>query len=238
MGYYTSMSDTWMPETEKKYRLGSVRRADVLAEQAISAGLVLKYHVLQKDWVPDFTDFTMRNHKVLLRIRHNTYLEGSGPEWVITLKQKKVVDGVHYNSELEASAENLNKLREIAAFIDDNFGVTLDLLRLAHIDMAYAKEMGITKHRMYMEKYRSEYYDAQKGEIVLAIDELPETAGWFAEIELGKAADFTGWETRLGLEDILVETRDYGEIVKEMTKNRTLNKQRYLTFKADIHRNR
>lgn len=225
------MSEPWKPETEKKYRLSGVQEGRALSERAERLGLVLSGWMLQKDWVPDFQGFAMRDQKVLLRIRNNTSLEDQSEGWVITLKQKAVSGGVHHNKELEASSDRPENLPQIAAFISNLFGTELDLGRLAQIDMVYAQEVGLTEHRMYLEKKRKEYVDTDDG-IVLAVDELPEPAGWFAEIELHQATEFSNWESQLQLERAPVESRDYGEIVKELTSGLPPAQQRRLSFDA------
>jgi hypothetical protein len=227
------MKTHWAPEVEKKYRLEDSHAAAALADKAESLGLVKESYALQKDWIPDLVDSAMKNAGVLLRVRTMQYFTGIGPSWVITLKIKGKKDGVHHNQELEASSDNPANLRDIIDFIQDTFGISVDIKQLVTVNMEYANKVGLTKHRMYIEKRRKQLRDSD-GEIILAIDELPEPAGWFAEIELDSATDFADWESRLGLTSMSLEARDYGEIVKQTTLEAYGKEQRELSFTSGI----
>src|ERR1700691_5881507 len=117
------MPELWTPEVEKKYQLPNELKSTEISGRAIEAGLNLTGWILQKDWVPDLSGYKMRDQNILLRIRNNTYLEGEGPRWVVTLKRKSVIDGVHQNTELEADSDNAVRLREVASFVESIFGV-------------------------------------------------------------------------------------------------------------------
>lgn len=223
------MDIAWSPEIEKKYRLEGENGAASVTEKARSLGMVEESLTLQKDWVPDFGDSAMKKAGVLLRIRILDYISGSGPLWLITLKVKRKEDGTHNNLELEASSEDGENVDAILNFMKDTFDVELNLDRLVSEGMKYASEVGLTKHRMYIEKRRRQYHD-RNSEITLAIDELPSPAGWFAEIELGSADAFSKWEASLGLKDVHIETRDYGDIVKQVTLDSFGEERRELSF--------
>lgn len=226
------MTTHWAPEVEKKYRLEDSHTAAALADKAESLGLVEESYTLQKDWIPDFADSAMKNAGVLLRVRTMQYFTGTGPSWVITLKIKSQKDGTHHNQELEASSDDRTNLPEIIDFIRETFGVSIDIDELVAVNMEYADKIGLSKHRMYIEKRRRQLRDSDR-EIILAIDELPEPAGWFAEIELDTAKDFADWESRLGLNSEFLESRDYGEIVKQMTLEAYGKEQRELSFPSN-----
>lgn len=223
------MSSLWKPEIEKRYRLSGPADAGIVAKRAELSGLHTKGLMLQKDWIPDFAGFLMRDHNILLRIRTEAYLKGTDVNWVVTIKQKAVLDGVHHNKELEASLNNQSAIPEMSALIHDTFGVQVDIVKLAQADAAYARKVGLTEHRIYLEKKRRDFVD-DDDEVVLAIDELPYPAGWFAELELNDASKFSSWEKRLYLHNAQVELRDYGEIAKDITKLLSADKQRRLSF--------
>lgn len=225
------MTDMWTPEIEKKYKLDGAETAEILASKALRAGFVLGGWMLQKDWVPDFDGFLLREQKTLLRIRNDSYLEGVGPAWTVTLKRKAVVDGVHHNQEFEASAEQPELLDAMQSYIAELVGKTVNLKRLALLDMDYARSVGLTEHRMYIEKRRRAYSN-DTIPAALVIDELPLPAGWFAEVELKKEGDFSSIESQLGLDGFKVIDQDYGDIVKEITKNQPESQQRYLGFET------
>lgn len=223
------MKTSWKPEIEKKYRLKDATEAEEVIKKAHEHSFKDESWTLQKDWIPDFEDFLMKKMGILLRIRTMEYISGSGPKWLLTLKIKQKNNGVHYNRELEISSSNRTNTPEVISFISDNFGIKIDLERLVGLDEDYLREVKLTEHRMYLEKRRRQYRD-DNNKIILAIDELPEPAGWFAEIESEDAAEFSRWESMLGLDNVPIEEQDYGEIVKELTSEKTLTQQRWLAF--------
>ena len=223
------MNKAWTPEVEKKYKLANKAQAEELMRRAFKEGLQEESWTLQRDLVPDFRGGVMKNAGVLLRIRKIEYLKGVGPGWVLTLKIKKVESGIHKNQELEATSLNTEKLAAIEDFIGQHFGVSVDILQLVALDSLYMQKVGLVEHRMYIEKRRREYKNAHN-EITLAIDELPNPLGWFAEVELGQATAFEEWEGRLHLTEAFVESNDYGQLVKEAREGMGQPDQRTLSF--------
>lgn len=82
---------------------------------------------------------------------------------------------------------------------------------------------------MYIEKRRHELKDIAN-HITLAIDELPDPLGWFAEIELPSADSFQSWEQLLTLEAAEVEDQDYGQLIKHIDTSAAQAHQRWLAF--------
>lgn len=223
------MITVWKSEIEKKYILPDESSGQGLQQRALAADLAQKWWVLQRDWVPDFAGFAMRHNGVLLRIRTNSYLESSGPAWMITLKQTAVREGIHRNLELEASESNPQNLKEIKSYIKATFSKDINLTRLISEGEKYAPSVGLTEHRILLEKRRREF--ANKLNIIsLTVDELPLPTGWYAELEVADDTYFATWEQTLGLSGLTVETRDYGEIVKDATKQLAPSLQRRLIF--------
>jgi adenylate cyclase class IV len=218
-------SNIWTPEIEKKYKIADVLEIQRIRDAAKQALLIRLHYVLQRDWVPDFENSGMKDAGVLLRIRNETYKEGTGPEWVVTLKQKKKEQSIHFNQELEASSDDPAGLSALEAELDKLFGAKIDLQRVAKLDYDYAKSVGLTKHRMLLEKYRESFRD-EYDQIILALDELPQPLGYFAEIEAKEASLFPAWEAKLGLTQTPVVAQDYGDLVKELDGG----KRRVLTF--------
>ena len=211
------MNKTWTSEIEKKYRLNDETNARRVVLAAIENGLIEKSWTLQRDLVPDFQGNLMRDKGVLLRIRTLDYLTGTGPTWILTLKIKTVKDGVHHNQELESRSDDQTNSDKINEYLYKNFGVSVDILKLVSLEPSYLEQIGLSEHRMYIEKRRREYKDDTE-QIVLAVDELPAPLGWFAEIELGKRGDeasFSRWEKQLGLDEMVVLGSDYGQLVKD-----------------------
>lgn len=215
----------WTPEIEKKYKIADATELHAIREAAKIALLTRLHYVLQRDWVPDFENSRMKDAGVLLRIRNETYREGSGPAWTVTLKQKKKDQSIHFNQEMEASSEHPEQLTALEEELMSLFGKKMDLSRIATLDYDYAKSVGLTKHRMLLEKYRESFRDALDT-IILALDELPQPLGHFAEIETKQVSLFPTWEKKLGLKNSPVVMQDYGDLVKELDGG----KRRVLTF--------
>ncbi len=208
-------SNLWTPEIEKKYKIADALEIQRIRDAAKEALLIRLHYVLQRDWVPDFENSGMKDAGVLLRVRNATYREGTGPEWIVTLKQKKKDQSIHFNQEMEASSVNPAGLSTLEAEMDRLFGAKIDLQRVAKLDYDYAKSVGLTKHRMLLEKYRESFRD-EYDQIILALDELPQPLGYFAELEVKEAILFPEWEAKLGLQQAPVVMQDYGDLVKEL----------------------
>ena len=231
MSYYLhkiksmEFSNLWTPEIEKKYKISDALEIQKIRDAAKQALLIRLSYALQRDWVPDFESSSMKDAGVLLRIRNATYKEGGGPEWVVTLKQKKKDRSIHFNQELEASSADPAGLVALEAELMKLFETTIDLQRLSKLDYDYAKSVGFTKHSMLLEKYRELFHD-EYDQIILALDELPQPLGYFAEVEAKEASLFPEWEAKLGLGQAPVIMQDYGDLVKELDDG----KCRVLTF--------
>lgn len=217
----------WKPEIEKKYKISGIQEVGKIRYTAQKALLERLYYALQRDWVPDFEDSSMKNAGVLLRVRNSSYKEGTGPEWVVTLKVRRKDKGIHLNQELEASSEEPSQLTALEEEMTRLFGTQIDLRRIAALDYEYARSVGLTKHRMLLEKFRELFRD-EYGKILFAIDELPQPLGYFAELEVDETTVFDEWEKKLGLEGATVVAEDYGELVKALQ----TGEQRVLTFRS------
>lgn len=219
-------NNQWEKEIEKKYIVSNAHQFKKIRHTAIQNGLVQSYYALQKDWIPDFDDSSMKKKGVLLRIRHSIIKKGRFPKWIVTLKTKSFHDGIHHNLELEASSENEEKLKNLEKEIKDNFGKNIDLKKVVNLDSKYVQKIGLTTHRMILEKYREEFIDS-KGDLLLSFDELPLPLGPFIELESDNLSLLNYWEQKLGLDHFPIAEIDYGEMVKGLSNG----KQRVLTFK-------
>lgn len=214
----------WKKEVEKKYQLNDKQQLNLVKKKLREKNFKLISKALQRDWVPDFAGKKMKLADLVLRIRVLSYQEGKGPNWLITLKKLSVKKGIHSNLELEASSEQENDLKRLEQVIEDEFGVNIDLKKLANLDYDYAKSKGLTEHRMLIEKIREDYLSK---DVLVSLDQLPEPIGYFVSIESDDAAKVLYCEELLGLDDIPAINMNYGTLVKSLNGGT----QRELIFK-------
>lgn len=212
----------WKNEIERKYKLQNQNDLDNAKEKLIKLGFKKTIYVKQLDWIPDFKGFLMRNSGILLRIRTIKYYSGKGPTWIITLKKRSKSKGIHKNKELEISSEDHKFIPEVIQELKSLTGISIILEKILNQDADYLLQIGLTEHRMIIEKKRqtwiSETLDAN-----IAIDELPLPLGYFIELEVNSSeTELLKAELVLGFNSLQIVERDYGEIVKEITGMRKL----------------
>jgi hypothetical protein len=215
----------WKKEIERKYIIQNISQFKIFRQHAIQNGLISKYSGLQRDWVPDFAGSEMKNNGILLRVRHTSVYTGNFPEWIITLKIKNNIDGLHKNHELEATSESPQSVQALEADLEKRFQKKINLLKLASLGQEYASKVGLIKHRILLEKKREEFSDLSGG-ILLAFDQLPMPLGTFLELETREQKHLLSWEVILGLKGLPIAKIDYGEMVK----NLSLKPERTLVF--------
>ena len=218
----------WHKEIEYKYKLPSKNTAYSVNRLAIKNGFQLKSYTLQRDWIPDFTDWRLKNSNLLLRFRESFDLDTDAISTLITLKIKRMVGNESQNLELEATIEQNSNIQAIEEYIYKSIGRSIDLLRIVKRQGEYLDEIKLNTHRMLLEKKRRELI-APDRKTLLAIDELPHPLGFFAELEaLSIINTIQDYAKILELRQSWLVAEDYGELVKNLDKKN--RNQRTLIF--------
>ena len=217
-------------ECEIKYPITSISEELNLIEKIQKLGFIFKSSNLESDYVPDVNGFLCRKNGIMLRFR---VLEGSDNDVLLTLKIKGKEEGFQDNYEIETlfsdfDENNFNKINEVLYNVTD-YKLPVEIVNLRKISeiRKYLRNSSFLQHRMFIQKKRKEYILENKK---ITIDEFPGEIGKFLEIETNTPEELFRISESLELNRDKIETRNYGEIIKENQKDLPENKRRICIF--------
>ena len=217
-------------ECEIKYPITSISEELNLIEKIQKLGFIFKSSNLESDYVPDVNGFLCRKNGIMLRFR---VLEGSDNDVLLTLKIKGKEEGFQDNYEIETlfsdfDENNFNKINEVLYNVTD-YKLPVEIVNLRKISeiRKYLRNSSFLQHRMFIQKKRKEYILENKK---ITIDEFPGEIGKFLEIETNTPEELFRISESLELNRDKIETRNYGEIIKEKQKDLPENKRRICIF--------
>lgn len=203
-------------ECEVKYKLQSLLEEIKFIEKMENLGFEFNSNNLESDYTPDVKGFLCKKNGIMLRFR---VLEGTDNDVLLTLKIKGMGNEFQDNYEIETLFSNFDetKFHQINEKLYNATKCKLspDVKELKDIDsiIKYLKENSFTEHRMFTQKKRKEYIDGNRRKIT--IDEFPRNIGKYLEIETESPEELFKVVQSLGLKKEQVETKNYGEIIKE-----------------------
>jgi hypothetical protein len=181
----------------------------------------------ETDFVPDVEGFLCRKNSTLLRFRE---IKGKHlHDILVTMKVKGSSQSFQEFYELEYSFQKYDNeiFQKISKYIHEITGIKIpqaihsltsfnDLVELI-------RNIGFNEHRIWLEKLRRKYN--RRNEVV-TIDLLPEGIGYYLEVETDSELKLNNLIKEFNLETDLLETMDYGDILKKHKKGQEEKEQR------------
>jgi adenylate cyclase class IV len=229
---YTTMDintrrEEFFHECEIKYKIEDEVELNGIIELVEQKGFEFVSKNKETDFLPDVEGFLCRKNGILLRFRK---IEGKDKsDILVTVKVKGNAKQFQEYHELEYSFQNYNddifqKINELT------YGITgVKLPQKIHSTDDFndlvnlVKNTGFTKHRIWLEKIRKKY---TRGNEIVTIDLLPEGIGYYLELETDSESKLNKLIKEFELDSDLLETMDYGDILKKHKEGCTEKEQR------------
>lgn len=176
---------------------------------------------LEKDFILDTEEVSLKKRKILFRVREIS--ENSKKKILFTLKIKGNSKDFQDNMEIETFSGDKDEetVKQILEYIEKEINVHIsnsifEMNEIADI-LKELKKIGISPYNI-VEKKRIEYI-GEKTKV--SLDIFPTPVGTYLEIEAGSKGDLFNSIEQLGLEKERFDKRNYGKIIAEATNGAT-----------------
>ena len=214
------MSKELFRECELKLRIESVQRQEELISVLNNLGYSQSNDITPTDYIVDTVDNSCKENNILFRVRSNIDVEKG--KIIFTVKIKGDSEKFQDNLEIEVDSccVDYEQVELLISVIKNSIGIELPKNIFSFTQMPLITKalynLGFINCSL-MQKKRKEY----KGKISkVTFDIFPSPIGTYLEIESNNEEMLFETVHLLGLEDKKLEKRNYGQITKELARDK------------------
>ena len=221
-------------EVEIKYRVGtriqSLRRQRHIIKEL---GFTVRSRRIETDFLPDTVDGACKKSGTLLRLRRVS--TPSQNSLLLTVKRRQQDKDILFFHESEVDLGQPAKDTSTRNYIIDtvlsvtgiDISPALNTPRNLEYLVRHFSELGLSKRRILLDKYREEYI---RDTIAITLDYFPDSMGAFVEVEAASRDALIAVMNELPYHEKQIVTDDYGDILKAHKSTLSKNDQRTAVF--------